>query len=771
MRVMRDNDNKKSTDVTVLFQQAASCFQRNQVGMAEQILHGILETSPNHADANHLLGLVAIHNQRHDAAAEYITRAIEANPGQPIYYYNLGIALQAAGNSTAASTAYWQAINLNPHFIEAYINYGNSLKEQDRLAEALNAYEKVVQLAPERARSHYNLGNTLNSLGRRKEALAAYEKAIQLDPDFGMAYNNYSNVLREMKRLDEALEANRHVLRLEPENADAHNIRGSILSELERHQEALVSYERAIVCSPEYADAHCNRGNALSSLGRYKEALQAYGEALRIKPDFAENYGNLADALIKLGHMEAALDASAEAVRLRPDLAKMHCVRGNVLMASGDSGAAVDSYRQALQLDPDYTDAHSNLLFALAAGVHLPASALLEEQRSWDRVHGREGRLQSLPERNHASSTERRLRIGYLSPDFHQHPVSYFFEPLLAAHDTSRFEIFCYASHPSCYSDATTQRLRSLAEHWHFATGQNDKDLASRIHRDGIDILIDLAGHTLGNRLKVFTYRPAPVQVTYLGFFAGTGMESIDYWITDDVLHPQETSERSVEVLYRLPRCWVCYRPPENIPEILPCSNDNACITFGCFSNLSKLSPAVIETWSQLLQCLYGSRLLLINLALSELRTRQRLLKKFSHYGIPAERLILRGYVPHAEYMAAYSEVDIMLDTFPRTGGTTTAEALWMGVPVVTLAGQRYVERISASKLVAVGLEDLITYSREEYIDKAVALANDSARRIRLRHDLRERMRQSALCDAEGLALVVENAYQDMWERYLMQTS
>jgi predicted O-linked N-acetylglucosamine transferase (SPINDLY family) len=356
--------------------------------------------------------------------------------------------------------------------------------------------------------------------------------------------------------------------------------------------------------------------------------------------------------------------------------------------------------------------------------------------------------------------------VGYVSPHLRSSVVNFFFEPLLSAHDRSRFEVFCYASFLESRADGVTRRLRGIAEHWRFVGDKDDAGLARLVREDGIDILVDLAGHTSNNRLKAFTYRPAPIQASYLGFFAGTGLAAMDYWITDEVLHPQDTPELSSESIYRLPRCWVCYQPPEQAPGVSPGPNADDQVVFGSFSHLSKLTPEVVKTWSWILQSLPGSRLLLMAKALRDPVVRGRLEGGFAEHGISPERLLLRHGAPYAQYFATYAEVDVVLDPFPRTGGTTTAEALWMGVPVVTLAGKRYVERISASKLTAVGLLDLIAHSREEYVEKAVSLARDADLRRALRAGLRDRMARSPLCDGPGLARAMESAYRTMWARY-----
>ena len=689
--------------INALLGQAVTRLQHGELAVAEAIFQRILKVSPDHADANHLLGVITIQRGQYDLAAQLITRAIEFNPHVAMYYNNLGYALHREG----------------------------------RLQEALSACERAIQLSPNLPEAFYNCGNTLRELGRLKEALAAYDRAIQLKPEY----------------------------------ADAHYNRGNLLLSVGRAREAEDSYRRTLVLNPYNAGACNNLGVVLVAAGKYEEALAACDRAIQLKPDYAQACNCRGDALRKLLRLEEALQSCERAIELMPDYAEAHYNRGNVLLDAGRVEEAEASYRRALELNPDDARMHSNILFIMAAKARLPFDRMLDELRQWDRVHGREGRMNPLPKRAATAMPERRLRLGYVSPHLRSHVVNFFFEPLLAAHDRAHFEIFCYASFAESRSDAVTQRLRGIAEHWRFVSYKNDAELARLVHEDGIDILVDLTGHTAHNRLKAFTYRPAPVQATYLGFFAATGLSAMDYWITDEVLHPPDTPELAAERIYRLPRCWVCYQPSELAPDVSPGPTSDAQVVFGSFSNLSKLTPDVIKTWSQLLQRLLGSRLLVMAKSLGDPKIRSLLLEKFASHGITQERLLLRKGAPYSQYYATYAEVDIVLDPFPRTGGTTTAEALWMGVPVVTLAGQRYVERISASKLTAVGLQDLIAHSPDEYIEKALSLASDPARRAELRKNARERMAQSPLCDAESLARAMESAYRSMWDRYLSESS
>ena len=605
--------------------------------------------------------------------------------------------------------------------------------QQGRHSEAEELLRRILDANPVHVDANHLLGVIAGMRGDFDLAEALISKAITHGPPQALCHFNLGLAMFGGGRLKEALAAFDEGILLDSDQADFHNRRGVVLQEMGRLDDSLLALDRAIHLQPGLAGAHNNRGITLRKLDRLNEARHSYDRAIDLSPDYKEAYTN----------------------------------RGHVLKELGYPEEARHDYRKALDLNATFTAAHSNLLFLLAAEANLPPEEMLGQLRHWDDIQGEEGRSHPLPVRTVDTTPERKLRIGYVSPDLRMHSVSYFFAPLLVTHDRNRFEVYCYAARRSALSDDVTERLRAISDHWRFVYELSEAQLARQIYDDRIDILVDLAGHTGGNRLQAFTYRPAPVQATWLGFFSGTGLRAMDYWITDEVLHPADTRELSVEKISRLPRCWVCYEPPVQAPAVAPCPNRDGRVMFGSFSNLSKLTPGVIETWSRLMRELPRSQLLLMDKTLNEAITRERIRGQFERHGISSLRLVLIPGAPFREYLSTYARVDIVLDPFPRTGGTTTAEALWMGVPVVTLAGTRYVERISASKLMAVGLEDMITTSRDEYIETAIALANDPDRRSDLRANLRGRMERSPLCDATGHARAMEAAYTAMWEDYL----
>jgi len=521
------------------------------------------------------------------------------------------------------------------------------------------------------------------------------------------------------------------LLQQQPRHSDTLYLLGSLCHQKRQHQEAEKLIKQAIAIAPANAHYHYNLGLVLAAQDQIETATAAFQRAIALNPRYAEAYNNLATIQQEVGLYDAAHH----------------------------------NYQQALNIRPDYQQARSNLLSLLSYNVLCTPEEMLLAHREWDRIHGGpdKARTFSHPVRDDPG---RRLRIGYVSTDLRRHVISNFFEPILEHHDAAQVEVFCYAEVDN--PDDVTRRLQGLAHRWRFTVGMSDRELADQIHEDHIDILVDLNGHTtaVSNRLGAFTYKPAPVQATYLGYFTTTGLTAMDYWITDEVLHPQDTIELANETLWRLPRCCMVYSPPPEAP--LPSERQAHDIIFACFNHLSKISPAAVELWSQVLRAVPTAQLMIKTKQLADSAIQTMMKKRFAAQGIPPERLILLPHnVSYEEHLATYGKIDIVLDAVPRTGGTMTAEALWMGVPVITLAGERFIERLSASMLEAIGVPQLIAYDQADYIEKAAALARNHSQRQQLRATLRQRMAQSPLCDGPSLARTLEKAYRDMWHRYL----
>jgi predicted O-linked N-acetylglucosamine transferase (SPINDLY family) len=527
--------------------------------------------------------------------------------------------------------------------------------------------------------------------------------------------------------------------------------------------EAVAHYRKALALMPAFAEAHNNLGITLEDQGHLAEAVVHYQKALALKPDFAEAHGNLGNALKDQGRLEEAVAQYRRSLALRPDCAEVHMILGHSLMFLGQLKEAVACYRKALELKPDRADWHSALLFELNYFSE-DLVAITEEYRRWNNLHAR--RLsQCIKPHTNNRDTDRRLRVGYVSADFWAHSISYFLEPLLAAHDHAQVEVFCYSNGKR--SDAATERFQGLADTWRDIISMNDDAVAELIRTDRIDILVDCSNHSAGNRLLVFARKPAPVQVSYGGSAMTTGLTTMDYRLTDRFLSPPNSPEWSSEELIRMPNVVACYRPPAEAPAVssLPASA-NGYVTFGCFNNLVKVTPTVIALWSRILRALPEARLIMKDRTLADPTQRARYLGQFRDNGIEAERIELLLRTPFAEYLATYGRVDIVLDPFPYNGCTTTCEALWMGAPVVTLAGILANGCTGVMLLSNVGLTRLIAATPDEYVRIAVELAGNLQALTALRVELRSRMVTSSLCDAKGLAQAIEEAYRLMWRRW-----
>ena len=418
---------------------------------------------------------------------------------------------------------------------------------------------------------------------------------------------------------------------------------------------------------------------------------------------------------------------------------------------------ALKHYKRALELRPEWLQAHENMLFIMSYFVLASSAEILAAHKAW---------AAALPvvEKAFSFSQEKRgqpLRLGYVSGSLRRHSANYFFLPAFLAHDSHQFEIYCYAEING--EDAISQIFIDKADSWFRTTGLSDRAVAEKIYADGIDILIDLDGHTQGNRLGVFDYKPAPIQVSYLGYCTTTGLSTMDYWLTDEYLTEEDSVEMTTETIWRLPRCWISYQPPVDAPGVVQRGVDEI-LTLGSLNEFNKLNESVIDLWADIMKALPAAHLLLKTGRFSEADVRAEITALFAAKGIASDRLILEG--KSEVYLPVYHRIDIALDPFPRTGGVTTGDALWMGVPVITLAGERMIERQGVSLLTAVGLEDCIATSRQDYLAKTVALANNIEKRQQWRQGMRRRLRQSPLCDGRDMACHLEDAYQQMWLHY-----
>ncbi len=514
---------------------------------------------------------------------------------------------------------------------------------------------------------------------------------------------------------------------------------------------------------PDMHDAHFHLGTALLLQGKREDALQSFRDAHRLQPDNPSTLFQLGKAFHLLTRFDEALEHYRKTITLAPGFAEVYDSIGSILKSRGDLEGAIENYQKALRARPGFDKAHSDLVFALNYSPRYNAATIYQQHVRWGQTHRLPPAVSSGPANN--SDPERPLRVGYVSPDFCKHSVAFFIEPLLANHDPDHFETFCYSD--TSKPDEVTQRLQSIASHWRVITGMDDRQLAEQVRLDGIDILVDLTGHTANSRLLAFTAKPAPIQVSYLGYPNTTGVPAIDYRLTDAWADPPGlTDDYHTETLIRLPDGFLCYLPAAYAPPVttLPAAHCGH-ITFGSFNNLAKITPEVVSLWASVLQATPGSRLIIKNISLRDNTTREHYVQLFEKYSIDPVRLdLIPPIYDNAEHLELYGKIDIGLDTFPYNGTTTTCEAFWMGIPVITLAGNMHAGRVGISLLSQVGLTELIAETPQAYVRLATELAADRECLSQIRDTLRERMRNSALCNGKQFARSVETAYSEMWK-------
>jgi predicted O-linked N-acetylglucosamine transferase (SPINDLY family) len=561
-------------------------------------------------------------------------------------------------------------------------------------------------------------------------------------------------------RLAEAETIYRALLGAVPPHADVMHLLASNLMLQRRHHEAVALLERVTSLQPQSAEVCYNLGGALNALGKYERAAQCFEKALDLRPDFAEALSSLGNTLTAAGRLDEAELSYRRALGLRPDFAEAVYNLGNLLHLGGRLAEAIDCYRRAFTLRPSFVAAHSNYVYALNFDPGYEPQRVFEEHLQWARSHA-EPLRRFIPHHANEAVPGRRLRIGYVSPNFRNHAAAYFFEPVLACHDARQFQIFCYSD--VLQADEYTARLRQFSSEWRECAHLTDEELAEQILRDRIDILVDLTGHTKRNRLLVFARKPAPIQVTWNGYANTTGMSAMDYRITDALADPPGMTEHlHTEQLIRMPDIYMVFRPPDDSPAVnnLPAAQSGRLI-FGSFNALSKLTPQVVQAWSRILSAVPGARLLLATLPAG--RTRERVCGMFAAHGVESSRLELHGRLPLREFLALHHQADIALDPFPFGGTTTTCHSLWMGLPVVTLAGKSHVSRVGVSMLTNIGLTGMIARSVDDYVNIATGLAGDLGSLRALRDGLRDRMLSSPLTDAGRFTRHLEERFRQIW--------
>tara|TARA_Y100001968_G_C19448472_1_gene766867 strand:+ start:2458 stop:4992 length:2535 start_codon:yes stop_codon:yes gene_type:complete len=657
---------------------------------------------------------------------------------------------------------YNTVIDLKPEAAEFYLNCGVALGNLSKPNNSLTYLRKSIILKPSLGEAFYNIGTISSDNQQNENAIGYYKRALIVKPNYWSSFYNIANAYKEVGETHSAIENYRSAIRYKPDHFNAYNNLGIAISSIGNHVESLWYFQRAILLKPDYTDAYSNLGNMQKRAGNYKQSIIKYKQAIRCKVDFAQALNNLGDVLRVLGQSTIATKFLKKAAIISPDYAEAYNNLGNALVDLGKHEMAGIFYDHAIGIKPNYAGAYNNKNCVL-------------NYYSWDaenktREAIRFGQTFSRHRKKHFPSYEctnnEKIRIGFVSGDLRAHPVGYFLESVLSSIDKSQFDLFAYTTDAS-YEDELSMRIKPLFREWRPIFCEEDEAVAELIHADGINILVDLSGHTAGNRLPVFVYKPAPVQVTWLGYFSTTGLSEIDYLIGDPYVTPPENDDQFSEKVLRLPETRWCFTAPDidAVVSELP-AQKNGYITFGCFNNLSKITNEVLEVWAEILNKVGNSQLFLKAKQLNNDEGKVSTLKRFLSKGIKSERITLEGWSTRAQYLASYNNVDIVLDPFPFTGGTTSVEGLWMGVPFVTLAGNCLVSRQGVGLLSNVNLPNWIANCKDDYVKKTVQFTYDLDYLSNLRSELRVNVLKSPLFEAERFADNLGNAVQTMWNNY-----
>jgi predicted O-linked N-acetylglucosamine transferase (SPINDLY family) len=810
-----------------LLEDALTAHRMGRTGDARRLYASVLRVDPTNAAAHGNLAIIAAQQGDLVGAERLIRREIELRPDHPASYNNLGSVLQQQARTADAIAAHRRALELNPNYAEAYFGLGNAFRQQGnpeealasyrlaiskrrdypeahnnigvllqmqrRLDEAASEYRAAVALRPAYAEAHFNLAGVLHQKQELDAAEAAYRRVISLSPGIALAHNNLGAVLKDKSLPDAALAAFEHAVRLKPDYAEAFYNRATVLQQQGRLEEALTAYGQAIELQRDYPDATNNAGIVLQELGRTTDAIVLYQQVLARVPAHADACNNIGTALLTEGRAEEARAAFEQALLHRPDFPEAFYNLGNASRELGHLAEAIAAYRNALRLRPGYADAFTQLAYHRAQacewddyeadqqklvamvreGVRVPPFYLLSTPASASDqlVCARQWTKPIRPPAEavfeHRPATGRaRIRLGYLSGDLHQHATARLMAELFERHDRDRFEVVAYSYGPDDDSPMRARLARGF-DRFVDLRARSHREAARLIHADEIDILIDLKGYTHHARPAIAAYRPAPVQVSYLGFPATMGADFIDYIIVDPFVVPSSQQPVFAERLVHLPGS---YQANDRRREIATPASRQECglpaegLVLCCFNNTYKVSPAFFDIWMRLLRSVPNSVLWLLEA--NEL-VKANLRSEAEKRGIDSGRLIFAPLVSAAEHLGRQRHADLFLDTLPCNAHTTASDALWAGLPVLTCSGETFAGRVAGSLLTAAGMPELVTASLEQYEQTALALAREPQRLTALRRKLEESHDTVALFDLPKLTANIEAAYARMWQTWL----
>ena len=752
-----------------------------------------LKINPEFSEAHNNLGNAFKDLGQLDKAVKSYQKALEINPDYPALHNNLGNAFYKLKQLDEAVKSFENALTHNPDYFDSLNNLGIVFNELGQLDNAIKSYERAIVVKPDYADAYNNLGNVFKDFNQLDDAVKSYEKAIKINPSLPEAYNNLGNVLKDLDQLDDAVKCFEKALEINPNFAEAHNNFGNVFTSLAQPNDAVKSFERAIVIDPDFSEAHNNLGNVLKDLGKLNDAVRSYEKAIELNPSFAEAHNNFGSAYKDLNKLDEALKCFKKAVEINPNFAEAFHNLGNIFKDLNRLDDALKSYEQAkaIRNDLDYVlgnilstkinscnwDNLPNLLEELMLKINnnekvvdpftlfsLIDDPLIQRKATELRVKSSHPKSNALPKID-LYPIHKKIRIGYFSADFREHPLSYLTAELYEIHDRNHFEIHAFSFGPDT-NDEMNLRIKAGVDHFHDVRTMKDIDIALLARSLEIDIAVDLGGYTAEARTEVFAMSAAPIQTSYIGFLGTMGADYYDYLIADLILIPKKNQKYFIEKIVYLPSFQVNDSkdlPPEvtlTRKEVGILEND---FVFCCFNNTYKITPIVFDSWARILKSVIGS--VLIIYANNEL-SKANLSKEIALRGIDPDRLIFGGILDRPEYLARYKVADLFLDTYPYNAGTTASDALRMGVPILTLKGKSFNSREGASILSSINLPELITTSPKEYETLAIELAKNPDKLRTIKEKLDSNLSTAPLYDTKKFTKNLESAYTEMYENH-----
>ena len=746
-------------------------FDQGNYHEAKKIIQSLLKKNEEDSEALNLMGMIYKNQGKIQEAEDTFLSIIEKDDEFENAYFNLG-GLKIDSNELEQAIVYFnKVIELNPSYDTAYFNIGVVKANQGKIKESISYYEKASDINPQFTSAAYNMGISYQEIGMYEEAKKAMDRVLSISPRNIDALFSKAMSSQNMGDIEKAIQYNNEVVEIDPEYYLAYNNLGLLYLSINNFEKALSCFERCLDINPKYPAAYMNMGNVYRNIGNMDKTIESYKKSIELEPSLVA-YNNLGGYLKELNNYEEAYRITLKMLEYenlkKSDLASIHDTY--IQICKWDEASKVIERFKITKMDPDEKDVVAGSLMEFCAITDLTVDEIADYHKEWGKLTVD---LIKTPydhaERFDDYKKSQKIRIGYLSPDLREHSVGYLIKDIITSHNRELFEIYCYANFDPSSADHFTQEMINHSDMFKYTKHLTDFEMADEIYRDNIHMVIELAGHTAGHRLRSCAYKPAPIQITYLGYPNTTGLPNMDYRITDQYAETTPDKDyRYSEDLIRLTNCFLTFKGFENVyPDEVSEKTDDK-IIFGCFNNIQKLTPEAVKLWSEILKRYENSELHLKAKQLNTPFVWENITDEFKKYGIGKERLICLGYTPtREEHLKLYNKIDIALDTFPYNGTVTTLEALWMNIPVVTLVGESHAQRVGYSILKNLGLDTLIAETPQDYIDLAVSLAEKPEKIVELKKHMRKNLIASSICNPEVFTRELELRLRKIWKDFI----